>query len=144
MTKDRLYVVGLRGEKCEFSWKDFGRKDEEAQNKNQGLEECLSRVQWAAVEQDSGQTSKRELQTDSVLICGAELTYDESWLPGGSQVKNLSPSAGGTRLAGSILGLGRPHGGGNGTPLQYSCWKNPRDTKAWGATVHGVAKIERS
>ena len=94
------------------------------------------------VEQDLGQTSKQELQMDSVLICRTELTYDESWLPGGSQVKNLSPSAGGTGLAGSILGLGRPHGGGNGTPLQYSCWKNPRDPKAWGATVHEVAKIE--
>ena len=42
------------------------------------------------VEQDLGQTSKRELQMDSVLICRTELTYDESWLPGVSQVKNLT------------------------------------------------------
>ena len=25
--------------------------------------------------------------------------------------------------AGGISGLGRPPGGGNGNPLQYSCWK---------------------
>ena len=72
-------------------------------------------------EQDLGQTSKRELQVDAALICSTELT-DESWLPGGSLVKSLSPSAGGIGLAGSILGLGRPPGGGNGNPLQYSCW----------------------
>ena len=31
-------------------------------------------------------------------------------------------------------------GGGNGTPLQYSCLENPMDGGAWLATVHGVAK----
>ena len=31
-------------------------------------------------------------------------------------------------------------GDGNGTPLQYSCLKNPMDGGAWQATVHGVAK----
>ena len=31
-------------------------------------------------------------------------------------------------------------GEGNGTPLQYSCLENPMDGRAWGATVHGVAK----
>ena len=29
---------------------------------------------------------------------------------------------------------------GNGTPLQYSCLKNPMDVGAWWAAVHGVAK----
>jgi len=36
-----------------------------------------------------------------------------------------------------------PHqyfGEGNGTPLQYSCLENPRDSRAWWAAVHGVAK----
>ena len=28
----------------------------------------------------------------------------------------------------------------NGTPLQYSCLKNPMDGGAWWAVVHGVAK----
>ena len=32
---------------------------------------------------------------------------------------------------GSISGLGRPSGEGNGNPLQYSCLENPMDTGAW-------------
>ena len=39
-----------------------------------------------------------------------------------------------------IPGWGRPPGGGNGTPLQYSCLENPTDRGAWWAAVHGVAK----
>jgi len=31
-------------------------------------------------------------------------------------------------------------GGGNGSPLQYSCLENPRDRGAWWAVVHGVTK----
>ena len=30
----------------------------------------------------------------------------------------------------------------HGTPLQYSCLKNPVDRGAWQATVHGVAKSQ--
>ena len=41
---------------------------------------------------------------------------------------------------GSIPGLGRSPGEGNGNPLQYSCLENPTDRGAWRATVHGVAK----
>jgi len=33
-------------------------------------------------------------------------------------------------------------GGGNGTPLQYSCLKNLMNRRAWWATVHGVAKSQ--
>jgi len=47
------------------------------------------------------------------------------------------------RLAGdmgSIPGLARFPGGGNGNTLQYSCLENPMDREAWRATVHGVAK----
>ena len=29
---------------------------------------------------------------------------------------------------------------GNGNPLQYSYWGNPRDRGAWWAAVHGMAK----
>ena len=31
-------------------------------------------------------------------------------------------------------------GGGNGTPLQYSCLENPMDGGAWCTAVHGVAR----
>ena len=41
---------------------------------------------------------------------------------------------------GSIPGLGRSPGEGNGNPLQYSCLENPMDREVWRATVHGVAK----
>ena len=41
---------------------------------------------------------------------------------------------------GSIPGLGRFPGEGNGNPLQYSCLENPMDRGAWWATAHGVAK----
>ena len=42
---------------------------------------------------------------------------------------------------GSIPGLGRTPGGGNGNPLQYPCLENPMDRGAWQAIVHGVARV---
>ena len=57
--------------------------------------------------------------------------------PGGSEVKVSAWNAGGL---GSIPGLGRFPGEGNGNPLQYSCLENPMEGGAWWATVHGVAK----
>ena len=44
------------------------------------------------------------------------------------------------RDLGSISGLGRFPGEGNGNPLQYSCMENPMDGGTWSAIVHGVAK----
>jgi len=41
---------------------------------------------------------------------------------------------------GSIPGLGRYPGEGNGNPLKYSCLENPMDRGAWWATVHRVIK----
>ena len=41
---------------------------------------------------------------------------------------------------GSVLGLGRSPGEGNGNLLQYSCLENPMDRGAWQATVHEVEK----
>ena len=41
---------------------------------------------------------------------------------------------------GSIPGLGRSPGEGNGDPLQYPGLENLMDRGAWWATVHGVAK----
>ena len=43
--------------------------------------------------------------------------------PSGLAVKNLPANAGD---AGSIPGLGRSPGGGNGNPLQYACQENPQ------------------
>ena len=55
-------------------------------------------------------------------------------------VKNLPANAGVTGVMGSIPGLERSLGGGNGNPLQYSCLENPMDRGAWRATVHLVTK----
>ena len=57
--------------------------------------------------------------------------------PGGSEDKASACKAGDP---GSIPGLGRSPGEGNGNPLQYSCLENPMDRGAWWATVHRVAK----
>ena len=57
--------------------------------------------------------------------------------PGGSEVKASACNVGDL---GSIPGLGRSPGEGNGNPLQYSYLENPIDRGAWWSTVHGVAK----
>ena len=65
--------------------------------------------------------------------------YDQLlWVfPGGTVVKNLPANA---KDTGSISGLRRSLGEGNGNPLQYSCLRNPMDRGAWWDTVHGVEK----
>ena len=55
--------------------------------------------------------------------------------PGGSDGKESACKVGDP---GSIPGLGRSPGEGNGNPLQYSCLQDSMDT--WRATVHVVAK----
>ena len=57
--------------------------------------------------------------------------------PGGSVVKNLPAYTG---HIGSIPGLQRSPGEGNGNPLQYSYIGNPTDRGDWQAAVHGVTK----
>ena len=57
--------------------------------------------------------------------------------PGGSGVKNVPANAGD---AGSIPGLGRSSGEGNGNLLQCSCCEIPNNRGAWRATEPGVAK----
>ena len=48
--------------------------------------------------------------------------------PGGSEGKASACNVGDL---GSILGLGRSLGEGNGNPLKYSCLENPMDREAW-------------
>ena len=57
----------------------------------------------------------------------------------GPAVKNLPAHAGDSRDMVPIPRSGRSPGGGNGSPLQYSCPENPMDGGAWWATVHRVA-----
>ena len=57
--------------------------------------------------------------------------------PGGSDDKESACSIGNQ---GSIPGLGRSPGEGDGYPLQYSCMENSMDREAWQAIIHGVAR----
>ena len=43
---------------------------------------------------------------------------------------------------GSVPGLGRSSGEGNGNPLQFSCLENPMDREAWRAVVYGIANSQ--
>ena len=61
--------------------------------------------------------------------------------PSGTLVKNSPSSAGDVGDSGSITGLGRYPGSGNGNPLQYSCLENSTDTRAWGVTVRGLQRV---
>ena len=54
--------------------------------------------------------------------------------------KSPTASIGDARDVVSIPGPGKPPGGGNGNPLQYSCLGNPKDRGAWKATVHRITK----
>jgi len=68
------------------------------------------------------------LEVIKILICVALV------------VKNLPDKAGNIRNSGSIFGLRRSPGVGNGNPLQYSCLENSTDKGAWQVTAHGVTK----
>ena len=75
---------------------------------------------------------------DQFLAFFFSQTQEECWaFPGGSEGKVSAYNVGDP---GSIPGLGRFPGEGNGYPLQYSCLENPMDREAWQATVHGVTK----
>ena len=58
--------------------------------------------------------------------------------PGGSDGKASAYNVGDP---GSIPGLGRSSGGGNGNQLWYSCLENTVDRGAWWPTVHGVVEL---
>ena len=59
--------------------------------------------------------------------------------PGGSDSKESACNVGDL---GSVPGLGRYRGEGNGNPLQYSCLENPMDRGAWWATVYRVTESD--
>ena len=59
--------------------------------------------------------------------------------PVGSDGKDSACNAGGL---GSILGLGRYPGEGNGYPLQYSCLEDSLERGAWWATANGITKSQ--
>ena len=99
-------------------------------------------VQYTGTDQSINNTDKRikGKGTQSFQLMKKKfLTQPNTRLPGGSEVKASACNA---RDLGSIPGLGRSPGKGNGNPLQYSCLENPMDRGAWWAAVHGVAKSQ--
>ena len=89
----------------------------------------------------------RKKQRLDICNCPSLLTLrllpclTEEWgFPGGAVIKNLPANAEATGDVGSVPGLGRSSGEGNGNPLQYSCLRSSTDRGAWQATLHGVTK----
>ena len=56
-------------------------------------------------------------------------------------VKDLPANARDVRDSGSIPGLGRSPGEGNGNAFQYSCLENPIDREAWGLQSIGSQRV---
>ena len=77
----------------------------------------------------------------SPLYLPREKDQPEFWMlfSGGSDGKECACRAGDL---GSIPGLGKSPGEGNGNALQYSCLENPVDRGAWLVTVHGFAESD--
>ena len=74
-----------------------------------------------------------------IYACIYVCIYVYMGFSGGSDAKESACNAGDL---GSIPGLGRSPGEGNGTPLQYSCLENPMDRGDWWVAVHVVAKSQ--
>ena len=82
------------------------------------------------------ENSKERSKLGQAGVWKACLIYKERER-GGASGKELTCQTGDL---GSIPGLGRSSGEGNGDPLQYSCLENSMDRGAWWAIVHGVAQ----
>ena len=61
--------------------------------------------------------------------------------PGGAVVKNSPANTGDPRDVGSIPGLGRFPGVGNGKALQYSCLENSMEREAGGLQSMGLQRV---
>ena len=69
-----------------------------------------------------------ELAAALVPRDGNKIVLQFKAFPGGSDGKASDYNVGDP---GSIPGLGRSSGEGNGNPVQYSCLENPMDGGAW-------------
>ena len=94
------------------------------------------------LEPDVEQWTMSKLAKEYVKAVYCYPTYLTSMgFPGGSVEKNLPAVVGDVKNMGSIPGLGKLPGEGNGNPLWYSCLTNPMDRGALWAIVHGVARV---
>ena len=79
-------------------------------------------------------SSQNHLVRSECFLCHHTLLH--------SSGKESACNAGTAGDTGLSRGSGRSPGGGQGNPLQYSCWENPIDRRAWRATVHRFAKSQ--
>ena len=77
--------------------------------------------------------------SNKLALCICEYIFTLCVFPGGSEIK---ASAHNTGDPGSVPGLGRFPGGGDGTPPQYSCLENSMDRGTWQATAHEVPESQ--
>ena len=106
------------------------------QRVRQDLATEQQQLMWVDVESvTQSEVSQKEKNKYCILI----RIYRIQDFPGSSDGKASVYNAGDP---GSIPGLGRSTGEGNGNPLQYYCLENPMDRGAWQATVHGVAELD--
>ena len=104
------------------------------ENNMMGTTVCQGLPRWR-----SGKESESEVAQLCPTLCNPmDCNPPGSSIHGILQARILKPraNAGDSGAAGSIPGLGRSPGEGNGNPLQ----ENPMDGGAWWVTVHGVAK----
>ena len=97
-----------------------------------------------AISSSRGSSPSRDQTHISCISCMGS-TFFTCWaprvgFPKGSSGKESAYNAGDTGDEGSIPGLRRSLGGGNGSLLQDSCLENSMDKGAWWAAVHGVSK----
>ena len=92
-------------------------------------------TQWGGMEGWTGRPKREGDNVHTQLIQG---------FLGGSVVKNPPANAGDTRNTRLIPVSGRSPGLRNGNPLQYLCLENSMDRGTWQATVHEVAKVDRT
>ena len=67
--------------------------------------------------------------------------YGWGCFPGGSGGKESAWNAEDARDMGSIPGLGRAPGGGNGNPELCSCLENPMDRGSWQVQSVGLQRV---
>ena len=103
-------------------------------------------MEWKdSQERDSTTPKRKTKEEDSMTIWGNPMSSGTDFLskridfPGGSDGKAFVYNVGDP---GSIPGLGRSPGEGNGNPLQYYCLENPMDRGDWQATIYGVVKSQ--
>ena len=104
---------------------------------------CLQLAPFTDIHQHRAQT---KLQTFDILSKAQyQAKTKETHFLGIKEALNIffpggKKSACNVEDPGSIPGLGRSPGEGNGSPLQYSCLGNPIGRGTWQATIHGVTK----